>query len=475
MKLADLAWLVAIGWLGGCAQFGDSRPAAEQFSLAPLTQTLRDAQLGAWPASDWWRQFGSPELNRLIETALAGNPDLGVAAARLRQAQALVDGQAAVLYPSVYANVAFSAQRFSANSVQAKLAGEHFRQLLIDPVVLRYHLDLWGRDRAELQRAVDAALASAAEWADARLILAFTVAGAYFELVAAEQQRVVGERLLANRRRLLALAARRRDSGLSADAAWLNTQIDLGESEAGLVAISATVELGRHLLAELVGRGPDWGLAIRVEPTTSIWPGLPTDLPLHLLARRPDISAARLRAQTAAEAVHVAQTEFYPDVNLIGFAGLHSVSLSDVLLHGASLAYAVGPSLTLPLFEGGRLRANLADREAGYDAAVEGYNATLTRAVREVADALSRGREAVAAAEALAQNLANAERAKRMADVLRQTGLTDAAGPLQAAVVVDSLRWRLATAQALRAKAIAALCKALGGGFQEDHDLPVGR
>ncbi|MDT4332612.1 efflux transporter outer membrane subunit [Methylomonas sp. MS20] len=475
MKLAGWVWIVALAGLGGCARFGDSRPAAEKISLPPMTQTLRDAQTGAWPVSDWWRQFGSPELNRLIETALADNPDLGVAAARLRQARALVDGQAAALYPTVSANVAFSAQRFSANSVQAKLAGEQFRQLLIDPVVLRYHLDLWGRDRAELQQAVDGALASAAELTDARLMLAGSVARAYFDLVAAEQQRLVGERLLDSRRRLLVLEARRRDSGLSGDALWLNTQIDLGESEASLAAAGASVELGRHLLAALAGRGPDWGADIRVEHAAPAWPGLPADLPLHLLARRPDVSAARLRAEAAAEAVHVAQTEFYPDVNLIGLAGLHSVSLTDVVFHGSSLAYAVGPSLTFPLFEGGRLRANLADSEAGYDAAVEFYNATLSTAAREVVDAVSRGREALATAEALVQNLADAERTKRVADILRQTGLSDAAGPLQAAVVVDRLHWRIATAQAARAKAVVALCEALGGGFQEDQVLSVGR
>lgn len=103
MKLAGWVWIVALAGLGGCARFGDSRPAAEQISLPPMTQTLRDAQTGAWPVSDWWHQFGSPELSRLIETALADNPDLGVAAARLRQARALVDGQAAALYPTVSA------------------------------------------------------------------------------------------------------------------------------------------------------------------------------------------------------------------------------------------------------------------------------------------------------------------------------------------------------------------------------------
>lgn len=472
--LAFAAGLVTVlALMTGCAWFGDTSKRAEMMTLPDMSQTLATAHSsltadGQWPRQAWWEDFKIPALNRLITVALADNPNFKEAAARLRQAQALVDAQAAELYPSVDANVSFSAQRFSANSVQAKLAGENFRQLLINPLVLHYHLDFWGRDRAALEAAVGKALAVETELADAKLLLAATVANSYFGLLAAAEKRALAEEIVANRETLLALQQVRNTNGLAATAPLLQAKMALNTAQQVAAGMNAEVELQKNLLAALAGKGPDWGRGIVVEDGVMPHrPALPADLPLRLLARRPDLSAAKLHAQAAAEEIKVAESAFYPDVNLIAFSGLHSVSLSDVVLQGASLAYAVGPSISLPIFEGGRLRARLSFQEAGYDAAVERYNGTLLHALQEVADVLARWRDIDTRLTEQRQIVAEADEVQRLADRLNRSGLNDRSEAMLARVETLQQRFRLAALEGEQFKTAVQAIKALGGGFNE--------
>lgn len=464
---------LALSLLNACAWFGEDGKRAEMKELPLMGQTLEAARASLpvsdrWPEKRWWTVFEDPALNRLIEVALAENPDLKAAVARLNQSQAMVDSQAAELYPTVEANVSFSAQRFSANSTQAKLAGEHFRQMLINPLVLRYHLDFWGRDQAALEGAVGRSLAVEAELADARLLLASAVARAYFDLVAADEKRAIAEKIVDDRENLFKLQQVRRDTGLVAAAPLLQVKIALNTAKQNVEAARAEVELQKNLLAALAGRGPDWGRDIAI--ARGVFPkalNLPADLPLRLLAHRPDLGAARLHAQAAAQEIKVAETAFYPDVNLIAFTGLHSVSITDVLLQGSSLAYAVGPSIEFPIFEGGRLRANLSYQQAAYDAAVERYNASLVRAVQDVADALSRWREIDVRLAEQQQLVSDAAETGRLADTLNRTGLNDKADMIQAHLDEDQQRLRLASLQGEHFKAAVHLIQALGGGYAE--------
>lgn len=468
---AGLATVLAL--MPGCAWFGDTSKRAEMMALPDMSQTLAAARSSQsadekWPQQTWWEGFKIPALNRLITAALADNPNFKEAAARLRQAQALVDAQAAELYPTVDANVSFSAQRFSANSVQAKLAGENFQQLLINPLVLRYHLDFWGRDQAALEAAVGKAMAVETELADAKLLLASTVANSYFGLLAASEKQALAEEIVTDREALLALQQVRIASGLAATAPLLQAKMALNTAQQVAAGVRAEVELQKNLLAALAGKGPDWGRSIVVEDGVMPHrPALPADLPLRLLARRPDVTAAKLHAQAAAQEIKVAETAFYPDVNLIGFTGLHSVSMTDVLLQGSSLAYAVGPSISLPIFEGGRLRARLSIQEAGYDAVVERYNGTLLHAVQEVADVLTRWRDIDTRLAEQQQTVADAAEVEHLADSLNRTGLNDRSELMLARVEALQQRFRLAALEGEHFKAAVQAIKALGGGFNE--------
>lgn len=456
----------------GCAWFGDEQTQrAEMIDTPQMAQTIAAARASlsavhGWPQQEWWQAFADPALNRLITTALADNHDLKTATARLHQAQAQVDAQAARLYPTVDANVSFSAQRFSANSTQAKLAGEHFRQLLINPLVLRYHLDLWGRDKAELAAAVGAALADDAQLAYTRLLLAAAVARNYFELAAAQEKLQLAEKLVACRRSLLQLSEVLLQTGLVPNVSVLQMRVELNVALQREVDVHTEIKLLRDLLATLTGNGPDWGLTLNIEH--SVVPdriSLPSDLRLHLLARRPDVVAAKLRVEAAAQQIEAAKAAFYPDVNLIGFAGLHSVSMSDVLLQGSSLAYAVGPSIDFPLFEGGRLRAGLSEQQAIYDAAVETYNSRVLGAVQEVADALAVASEVDAKRNLQQQMVAAAVESGKLSDVLNSNGLNDRGAAIAERVIEYEQRFRFAALQSEYFKSVVNLFAALGGGY----------
>jgi len=456
----------------GCAWFGDETKRAQMMVQPEMSRTLAASPLssvnGQWPQSSWWEVFEIPTLNQLVIAALADNPNFKVAAARLRQSQAMVDAQTTELYPTLDANVSFSAQRFSTNSVQAKLAGENFRQLLINPLVLRYHLDFWGRDKAALEAAVGKSMAVETELADARLLLASAVVGSYFDLLAASEKLTLVEKIVADREALLTLQQVRLATGLATAAPLLQAKIALNTSKQVAAGVRAEIELQKNLLAALAGKGPDWGRSIAVEG--GVFPvhfALPADLPLRLLAHRPDVAAARLHAQAAAQEIQVAEAAFYPDVNLLAFTGLHSVSLTDVILQGSSLAYAVGPSVTFPIFEGGRLRTHLDYQEAAYDAAVERYNASLLHAVQEVADALARWRDIDVRMAEQQQTVADAIEAERLADSLNRSGLNDRNELVRARLEEHQQSFRLAMLEGEHFKTAVQIIKALGGGYPE--------
>lgn len=460
---------VLLSLLHGCAWMPESGKRAEMMTLPRLDKTVAESGVSSgrqWPKADWWRSFASPHLNQLMKTALQDNPGLKRVAARLRQSQAIVDVQAAELYPTVQAHIGFRAQRFSANSTQAKLAGEHFRQVLINPLVLRYHLDLWGRDEAALQGAVGEAMAAEIEQADARLLLSAAVAEAYFDLTYARHKQVLVKQIIAYREHLLRLEQVRLNTGLITTGPLLDAQRRLYRARQQALHLAAQIERDKHRLAALAGKGPDWegGLDNHASLRFSE-PTLPSDLPLHLLAHRPDVAALRLRVEAAAEQIKVAKTAFYPDVNLVSFAGLHSVSLSDVLLQGSSLAYAVGPSIEFPLFEGGRLSARLGYQEAAYDEVVERYNAQVLKAVQDVADALTAWREIDARLKEQNRNICAIDQTRRLAEVLFRQGLNDKLQVIQAQNAVLDEQIGLTNLQNSRLKAVTRLLTALGGGY----------
>jgi len=385
--------LAALLVLASCASTHGLKPRAAISAADALKadRALADANVdaAAWPARDWWTRFGDPQLDGLINEAVAGSPSLKVALDRAQQASALAEEAASARSPRVDSSLSATRQRFAENGVvPPPYAGgwATFDQL---QATLSWDIDFWGKNRAAFEQALGQARAAELDAQVARLALSADVGHAYVQLMRAYLQLDVAQATVEQRETVFALTRDRNVAGV-------DSRLELKQAEAAVPAareqvaqLNESIALTRNQIAALLGQGPDRGLAIaRPAAMTGADAALPSRVPSQLLGRRPDIRAQRWRVEAARQGIHVAQTQFYPDVNLNAFVGFQSLGTSSFLSLG-NREVGVGPAVSLPLFDAGRRRANLADADAQYDAAVEQYNQTLSDALREVVDQLS--------------------------------------------------------------------------------------
>ena len=455
--------LIATG-LTGCADMSGINPVATERSAESLGLTTQTTTSQAPLATDWWRAFGDEQLNALVIQALANNPSLKVAQARWSRAQAAADVSRAAELPQVNGQLDATRQRYTANGqVPPPLAGSVVNTGNAQ-LSASWELDFFGKNRAALDAALGTARALQADRQAARLLLASQVTRTYFGLLRLNAQLGVAQRTLAQRQETLQLVQDRVRAGL-------DTRLELRQSEGGLPEARLQVEqqleqiaLSRHALAALVAQ-PDATLAPVLVAQNAIHSvALPTSIPADLLGRRADVAAARWRIEAASGNVNNAKAQFYPNINLVAFAGFSSIGLSRLFESGSQQA-GIGPALRLPIFDAGRLRANLRGQTAELDAAVESYNAA-------VIDAVHDARDQVVSAQAIARQQteqraaqATAEAAYDIAVQRYKAGLGNYLNVLTAETSV--LRQR-STAVDLAARALdtqVALIRALGGGY----------
>jgi NodT family efflux transporter outer membrane factor (OMF) lipoprotein len=327
--------------------------------------------------------------------------------------------------------------------------------------------DLWGRQRSALAAATTAAQAAQVDVAQARLLLASSVVRTYADLMGAFARRDRAMATIANAEADLAVARQRTERGLDNAMPLRSAEEALDRAQGSLALANEDIAVARNMLAALVGEGPDRGLAIaRPQMADPVALALPHNLPADLVGRRPDLVAARLRAEAAAARIGVARADFYPSVNLAAVIGLQAVPL-DLLFRHSSITSQFGPALRLPIFDGGAIAARYEGARGAYDEAVAAYNAALLTAVRQVAEAaaskraiaiqLAEAREAEAAARAqlaLAQQRADAGLADNRAVLTEQRDVISAERSVAALIARDR-------------QADVALAVALGGGFDE--------
>ncbi|MDD2658700.1 MAG: efflux transporter outer membrane subunit [Methylococcales bacterium] len=438
---------------------------------------------GRWPHERWWRDFGSPELNRLMVIALKDNIGLKVAAARLRQAQALVKVEGARLLPFLDAEMVIENTRISENGVFAALnhevAGANIVFGRINPFNFRYEFDFWGKNRAAMDAALGEATAEKAELAEVLLQLTTAIARSYIRGVALQQQLNLAHAMVELSRDLLTMDETRFRLGLDSGDHVKQSTIKLEQVNKREAGIRDRLDIQRNLLARLIGKGPDStqnlfnGMVISPEKIR-----LPEKLPLELLSQRPDLASALHRAEAAAQQVKVAKASFLPTIDLTAFAGMNALrltkgasSLANILFSGSSFSYGIAPGLRLPWFEGGRLRGELSAQRAEYDGAVELYNETLLHAVQEVADSLSRWRETRSILEAHDRLLSAQHENLGLAQTRFRTGLDDRRELLANEHAVLDQKYALKTLEADRLIAMVDLMEALGGGYVNDLQI----
>jgi NodT family efflux transporter outer membrane factor (OMF) lipoprotein len=485
LSIAPAAGLLFL--LGGCAETSPNGERAQFLEPPAMSRTL--AQSGApiasqteagWPTGEWWRRFRSPELDRIVENALAENQSLKKAMEVLREAEAFSQVEGARLLPFFNADMGMRQSRIPTHGVVASYnpdqAGLEKTMAYINPLSVHYEFDFWSKNRAILDASLGEAAARAAETAEAQLLLTTAVARVYFRIRALARQAATTSEMVRLRRDLLALAQTRFRTGIdTADGVALAS----AELEAAVkrdAGVRAQLDFQRNLMARLMGQGPDAGRDIVGAKTMSppAAPALPRHLPVELLAHRPDVAAAMHRAEAAAERIHVAKAEFMPSVDLTIVGGLEASraspqidDLGKFLFRTSAVGYVVNPNIHLPLFQGGSLRGRLEGRRSEYDESVDSYNETLLRAAQQVADSLASLKETRSETEAQRRLSAAARAELELARSRWRSGLKDKRELLAQAHAVLEQIYVLDALDADYLTSHVDLVQALGGGYLE--------
>ncbi len=449
--------------LAGCASSAGIAPTAQPL---PAISVGLDAAAPTTPAvaADWWRSFNDPALNDLVERTVAGNPSLKVAQARLARAQAAVSANQAGDGPQLNGGLDLTRQRFSGNSIYPPPLGGAILNTGTLQLTASWELDFFGRNRAAIEAAVGTQRAAEADVQAARVLLASNVARSYVQLARLIEQRAVAERSLAQRDETLGLIRQRVQGGLDTNVELRQGEGALPESRQQIEQFDEQISLTRHALAALTAQAPNAldGLAPALTSVQAV--PLPAAVPADLIGRRADIAAARWRVEAATKDVASAKAQFYPNINLTAFAGFASIGF-DNLIKSGSEQYGVGPAIRLPIFDSGRLRANLRGKTADLDGAIESYNSAVIDAVHDVADQISSLQSIARQQQEQVRAAAAAESAYDLATQRYKAGIGTYLVVLSAETNVLSQR-RLSTE--LKARALdsqVALIRALGGGY----------
>ena len=438
-------------------------------SRHPQTITETKAGLGGSavsPAADgWWNSFQDPQLGELIQHGLEDSPTLTEAQARVSAALAQVESARATLLPSANLDASALYQHAPANYVVPPPLAGHSAWVAQAGASLGWDLDVWGKQSDVVRGASDLAQAARLDEDDARLMLAGAITQAYVDLYRENALAEIARRSEVQRQNIVDITRRRVKAGL-------DTQLEIREAEGQLPQArvareqaEAAAQLAVHELATLTGQGAGAYASIR-RPTLDVEAALPvpTELPINLLARRPDVLAARMSIEAADAQRLAAKAAFYPDVSLRALAGVGAFGLSN-LVQGNARGYGAGPFISLPIFDGGRLRGQYRGSEAGLDAAIAGYNDTVLHAVQQTADQITRldalARERIDQQQTLDAN----EAAYRLAEERYRAGLASYLSVLNAETQVLAARQGMVDILANQAVARVNLLLAVGGSF----------
>jgi NodT family efflux transporter outer membrane factor (OMF) lipoprotein len=467
---------VLITLLAACVSRGDwhATPAIAPENLI-AKRTLAGATLSpaAWPTDTWWSGYGDPQLDALIDEAFAGSPSLEIAQARLRAAQAQATRARAARAPTAAINGEVTKQRFPEHGVYPPpFAGSYVTdaRLALD---FSYDIDFWGRNREALESARAGVQAAEADKAAARLALAVAVARAYFELDLSYAFYDVATANLAQQNSILELTRQRVAAGLENAARVKQSEGQVALVRAGVDFTQSNIDVTRNALAALVGVGPDRGLDLqRPHLTAPTNIALPSALPVDLLGRRPDVAAARWRVESAARGVAASEAAFYPNVNLVAFAGLQAVGLSKLFDAGDAIVGG-GPALSLPVFNRGELRGALQAQQAQYDLAVGQYNQSLIDSIHEVADVMANWSATDKETQDARTALESAQRSYELTRERYSAGLDNYLSVLSAENQVFTAQALLAQLQSRRLSVSADLVRSLGGGYTPASTLSI--
>jgi len=407
----------------------------------------------------WWQLFHDDALGALEQRALAGNPGLSAALARVAQARAVRAQAAGGQYPTVTAGATLTRSR-------DPLTGGEPSTSLVMPFDLSYELDAWGRVRRTVEASQAQAVAAADNYGVARLTLTANVATTYFTLRSLDSQAAVLASSVDSFRKQLALTRVKRDAALVGPPDVLQAQTQLDATLAQQAEIQRQRIDAEHALSILVGEPPAT-LALAPAPLAGDPPSVPAGLPSELLRRRPDVVAGEQALVAASASIGAAKASLYPTFSLTASAGLASAALTGPL-GWASRAWSIGGGVLAPIFDGGKLRAQVEQSKGIYDEALGNYRTAMLQALADVENGLTDIGHLRDSATAYQRAADGARENLRLVQLQYDQGLIDYLS------VLDAQRtWlgdELLAAQTLGQRYVSTvlLVKALGGGWTVD-------
>jgi len=472
---AAVRWVAAgllLAQMAGCAVGPDFQ--APPAALPAQWDTSKTAVTDESPDAAWWQAFNDPTLDALLKRVAGANLEVQVAAARLLQARAALRVADANRLPDVNADASYRHARASANGLSdaSKREGKADYDLWQGGFDAAWEMDLWGRVRRQSEAAGAAAQASAELQRDVLLAALADTAQDYMSLRGVQTERAIVEQNLDIARHSQALTQWRYDDGVATGVDVAEAAAQVSTIEARLPNLDNRADRLINALSQLLGLPPA-GLADQLRAAAPI-PTPPSvarvGLPAELARRRPDIRAAEARLHQATASIGVAVADFYPRITLSGDFGLQALQLNDLGDWGSRI-FGIGPVLHVPLFDGGRLRGQLALSQARQQEAMIDYQRVVLRAWHEVADALGdygalqRQREKLGAA--VAQNQTALVQARRQ----YVAGASDFINVLALQKDLLATQQSLARSDTGMDLALVRLFKALGGGWESSFPV----
>ncbi len=447
----------------------------------PPKVAVAPAWLEAWSAgsdnrpvdlSRWWTEFNDPILNSLVDRAVKANLDLAVAQARILEARAELGATGAAYWPTLdvsgsYSNIRTSENAFAAGKVAPQGGGSLEQNLYRAGFDSSWEIDVFGGTRRRVEAAQATVDAAVEDQRSVLVTLLGDVARNFIDVRALQRRLTIARDNLRAQQDLLDLTKIRFDAGLASDLDVAQAEGQAQTTSAQIPALESALTTTVYRLDVLLGAQP--GLLWSELAAPALIPALPPQaqvgMPVELLRRRPDIRRAERQLAAATAQVGAATADLYPKFSLAGSFGLQSISASDWLV-GRSRFWSVGPTITWPVFDAGKIRANIDIRNAQQEQALRLYEKSVLTGLADVESALVNYGKEQARYRSLLEAVSANQRALRMAQDLYTQGLVAFLNVLDAQRSVFASETDLAQSEANMAANLVALYKALGGGWE---------
>lgn len=442
------------------------------------------ADMTGWPSTQWWKSYGDPQLDRLIDMAMRDSPDLEVAEARYRSATRAVEVQTAQLRPQGKGLVD-AAHGYSDVSLQGEMPGatgstqgfqlkpgSSYSNTGIAAAMFTWDLDLWGKQKASVAAAVGQANAAEADRATAQSSLQYNLAATYFDWQATQARLRVADASTRAAATYRVLVEARVHAGLDDPQMLDSADSQLAQLRGNTAMLLGSSQLDLAQLAAIAGVSMAQIGTLHALPLPVVTAGLPRDAGIGLIARRADIVAARWQIEASSRSIDSARAAYYPDVSLMAIGGflraypdLGSGTRTNLTIGN------IGPSISLPIFSGGRLKAQLEVSQAQLDSAVANYNRTVVQTAHDVAQQVLTKQQLDAQRIQQDRQLADSTSQLRRAGQRRDKGIDDDRTYLRTSLQRDQQTDAQLQLRAHQLATDLSLIHALGGGYRSD-DVP---